>query len=151
MAPKFFMMVGIAGSGKSTVASKIAASLDGCLVLSSDAIRGELYSDETVQGDARRVFQLMEERTMEALKEGRSVIYDATNILAWRRQKLLAKLPLGVEKICLWVNVPMEQALQNNQGRARHVPEWVIRRQAEQLEEPTKAEGWNEDPIEVIW
>ena len=151
MAPKFFMMVGVAGSGKSTVASKIAANLDGCLVLSSDAIRGELYDNEAIQGDARRVFQVMEERTMEALKAGHSVIYDATNILAWRRQELLAKLPLGVEKICLWVNVPVEQALRNNQMRERHVPEDVIRRQAEQLEKPTKAEGWNEDPIEVLW
>ena len=151
MTPKFFMMVGIAGSGKSTVASKIAASLDGCLVLSSNAIRAELYGDAAIQDDARRVFQVMEERTMEALKAGHSVIYDATNILAWRRQELLAKLPLGVEKICLWVNVPVEQALRNNQMRERHVPEDVIRHQAEQLEKPMKAEGWDEDPIEVLW
>lgn len=148
MFSKFIMMVGIAGSGKTTVASKVAASLDDCLVVSSDAIRGELYGDEAIQGDSSRVFQLMEERTMEALRAGRDVIYDATNVTAWRRQELLAKLPLRVEKICLWVNVPLERALQNNQMRERHVPEWVIHYQAKQLEFPMPNEGW--DAVYVI-
>lgn len=145
---KFIMMVGVAGSGKSTVASEVVESLDNCLVVSSDTIRGELYGDEAIQGDFSCVFQLMEERTMEALRAGRNVIYDATNVIAWRRQEFLAKLPLEVEKICLWVNVPVERALQNNRMRERHVPEWVIRHQAEQLEFPMSDEGW--DAIYVI-
>ena len=147
MAPKYFMMIGIAGSGKSTAAAEIAAET-GAVIVSSDAIRGELYGDEAIQGDAKYVFQLMEDRTMAALRTGTSVIYDATNVIAWRRQEFLAKLPLGVEKVCVWVDVPTERALQNNQRRVRHVPEWVIRQQADQLEPPTEAEGW--DDIRVV-
>lgn len=142
MAPKFFMMVGIPGSGKSTAARKIAKKC-GAIIVSSDAIRGELYGDEAIQGDHGYVFQLMEERALAALKAGRSVIYDATNVIAWRRREFLTKLPQEVEKACIWVDVPLERALQNNQGRERHVPEWVIRNQADQLEPPTAAEGWD--------
>ena len=142
MAPKFFMMVGIPGSGKSTAANKIAEKC-GAVIISSDAIRGELYGDEAIQGDHSYVFQLMEERTLAALKAGRSVIYDATNVIAWRRREFLTKLPQGVEKACILVDVTLERAFQNNQERERHVPEWVIRDQAERLEPPTVAEGWD--------
>ena len=145
MAPKFIMMVGIAGSGKSTIAAKMAGE---AIIISSDAIREELYGNEAIQSDHGYVFQLMEERTMEALKAGRGVIYDATNISAWRRQEFLEKLPQGVEKVCVWVDVPTERALRNNKRRDRHVPEWVICRQADQLEPPTVAEGW--DDIRVV-
>ena len=143
MIPKFVMMVGIAGSGKSTTATEIAAELNG-VIISSDAIRGELYGDEAIQGDYGYVFQLMEERTMDALRAGRSVIYDATNVSAWRRQEFLAKLPVGIERVCIWINTSLARSLRNNRRRDRHVPEWVIRRQAEQLDPPIMAEVWDE-------
>lgn len=141
MAPKFIMMVGIAGSGKSTKAAEIAVQ-EGAIVISSDTIRKELYGDEAIHGD-NQVYQTMEDRTMIALRGGASVVYDATNVVASRRKELLAKLPTGVEKECVWVNTPIERALQNNEGRARHVAERVIYRQATQLEAPTEGEGWD--------
>ena len=141
MTVKFVMMVGIAGSGKSTKAAEIAVR-EGAIVISSDTIRKELYGDETIHG-GNQVYQTMEDRTMTALRVGASVIYDATNLVASRRRELLAKLPAGVEKECVWVNTPIECALQNNQGRARHVAEWVIYHQAAQLEAPIKEEGWD--------
>ena len=112
-------------------------------MISSDSIRKELYGDEVIHGDSKRVFRLMEERTSSLLRAGASVVYDATNVVASRRKELLAKLPTGVEKECVWVNTPIERALQNNEGRARHVAEWVIYCQATQLEAPTEGEGWD--------
>lgn len=141
MVVKFVMMVGIAGSGKSTKAAEIAVR-EGATIISSDAIREELYGDEAIHGDGQ-VYQVMEDRTMIALRKGVSVVYDATNLVASRRRELLARLPAGVEKECAWVNTPIERALQNNESRARHVAEWVIYHQAAQLEAPTKEEGWN--------
>lgn len=138
---KFVMMVGIAGSGKSTKAAEIAAE-EGAEVIGSDSIRKELYGDEAIHGDGQ-VYQVMEDRTMIALKGGASVVYDATNLVASRRKELLAKLPTGVEKECVWVNTPIERALQNNEGRDRHVAERVIYCQATQLEAPTEGEGWD--------
>lgn len=147
MAPKFIMMVGIAGSGKSTIAAKMASKGE-AIVISSDAIREELYGNEEIQGDHGYVFQLMEKRTIKALNAGHDVIYDATNVFAWRRHGFLAKLPQEVEKVCMWVDIPTERAIRNNRVRSRHVPEWVIRQQVDQLEPPTMAEGW--DDIRVV-
>lgn len=147
MAPTFVMMVGIPGSGKSTVATTIATKID-AVIVSSDAIRGELYGDETIQGDHGYVFQLMEERTMAALAAGHSVIYDATNVTAARRRAFLRALPEGVRKVCIWVNITRERALMNNGRRDRFVPEWVIHKMADQLEPPEKREGW--DVIRVV-
>ena len=141
MVVKFVMMVGIAGSGKSTKAVEIAAE-EGAEVIGSDSIRKELYGDEAIHGDGQ-VYQVMEDRTMIALRKGASVVYDATNLVASRRRELLAKLPAGVEKECIWVNTPIECALQNNQSRARHVAEGVIYHQVAQLEAPIKEEGWD--------
>ena len=147
MIPSFIMMVGIPGSGKSTVAAKLAAKIKADII-SSDSIRGEIYGDETIQGSHDFVFQLMEERTMTALAAERNVIYDATNVTVARREEFLKKLPKIVNKICIWVNTPKERALQNNRERERHVPEWVIHQMANNLVIPTKSEGW--DDIYVV-
>lgn len=70
---------------------------------------------------------------------------DVTNVVSWRRKELLSKLA-GVEawKECAWVDTSVGQAIRNNQMRERHVPEWVIRRQNDQMEEPVLEEGWDE-------
>lgn len=141
MTVKFVMMVGIAGSGKSTKAAEIAAE-EGATLISSDSMRKELYGDEAIHGD-NQVYQTMDNRTMIALRDGVSVVYDATNLVASRRRELLARLPAGIEKECVWVDISTKRALQNNQSRARHVAEWVIYRQATQLEAPTEGEGWD--------
>ena len=51
----FYMYIGLPGSGKST----IAAAQKGATIISSDAIRGELYGDENILGKHNEVFGLM--------------------------------------------------------------------------------------------
>ena len=60
----FNMLIGLPGSGKSTIAQKIkdeVISLNKVEVeiVSSDAIRKELYGNEEIQGDPQKVFTLM--------------------------------------------------------------------------------------------
>lgn len=58
--PKLIMMVGVAGSGKSTIAMRIASQMkEEVVLLSFDAIRGEIYGDENCQRDPGRVFDIM--------------------------------------------------------------------------------------------
>ena len=47
MINKFYMIVGIPGSGKSTIAEEIALK-EPAIIVSSDVIRGDLYGDESV-------------------------------------------------------------------------------------------------------
>lgn len=143
MAPRFVMMVGLAGSGKSTVAKRLATE-NGAHIISSDSIRKELYGDETIQGDSKLVFQLMDERCLATLAQGTSVIYDATNVSVRFREQILEKIPPEVEKECVWVKTSVDVALERNLKRDRQVPEWVIIRQASRLQPPTWEEGWNQ-------
>lgn len=142
MALTFTMMIGTAGAGKSTLAKELAKE-HGAIILSSDAIRAELYGSEECQDDPARVFEIMNARTQAFLRTGSSVIYDATNLVARRRRELLHSLPCGVRKECWVVHPTLRVTLHQNKHRARQVPEAVIRRQRRQLQPPTKGEGWD--------
>lgn len=100
---RFLMMMGIAGSGKSTIAEKLKVTMNNCVLLSSDAIREELYGDRRDQNHNTEVFAEMHKRTISSLKEGRDVIYDATNINSKRRINLLRSLPKGTIKELYYV------------------------------------------------
>ena len=145
--PEFVMMIGLAGAGKSTMAAKLAKETQ-AVIIGADAIRAELYGDESIQGDRDLVYQLMEERTLASLKAGKNVVYDAPNVVSWQRRQILLSIPYNIRKEAVWVNTPTQQAIQNNSRRARKVPEWVIYEQAHQFEPPTLAEGW--DCVHVV-
>ena len=77
--PHCIWMIGLSGSGKSTVAEEYAKKYD-AKIISSDKIREELYGDENIQGDPNDVFRIVHERIFDLLKSGFSIIYDATNL-----------------------------------------------------------------------
>jgi len=99
--PTFTMLVGIPGCGKTSFAEELKNETT--VHLSSDAIRKELWGDENCQDDHNRVFNLMHERTLYALRNGYDVIYDATNITRKSRRSILEKLPAYVDKKCVIV------------------------------------------------
>ena len=72
-----FVYVGLPGSGKSTHAQKWASTYKNCIYLSSDAVRAELYGDESIQGDNNKVFSIMLRRAKEAVSKGLDVVYGA--------------------------------------------------------------------------
>ena len=53
--PTLTLMIGCPGSGKSTIAKKMAQNT-GAVIVSTDAIRGELFGDENCQMNPRLVF-----------------------------------------------------------------------------------------------
>ena len=75
---KFVMLIGLPGAGKSTYTNKDHTSFwetviklkSGFIVLSSDAIRKEVYGDETIQDDPQKIFDIMNKRAIESLKQG---------------------------------------------------------------------------------
>ena len=90
--PLFIMLVGVAGSGKSTYAKERQRESCRCTILSSDSIREELYGDESIQRDPAKVFQIMERRALEAARIGMSVVYDATNFSSRRRKHMVKQM-----------------------------------------------------------
>lgn len=149
----FIMLVGCAGSGKSTWAQTFKKDAEergyeACIV-SSDAIHKELWGDESTQREPEKVFELAHRRIIEALERNCDfVIFDATNIKARRRRVLMQKIArFDCEKRCYIFAEPYHILCLRNKKRARQVPEEVIWRMITQFEMPLFTEGY--DTIEL--
>lgn len=147
----FLMLVGISGSGKSTYAHYIKnIFLEPTEVVSSDAIRGELYGNESIQGDPNKVFRIMLARTRQFLGEGKSVIYDATNLSDKRRINFLKQIKdFDCPKFCHVLIVDPRMCSENQKLRARQVSNEVIYKQVKQFRPPHISEGWDGITMDV--
>ncbi len=144
--PTFTMLVGIPGSGKSTYAKELVNEFT--KHISSDAIRKELYGDENCQDDHSRVFNIMHERTLYALRNGYDVVYDATSITRKSRLSILKQLPAYVEKKCVVIWATIEECIERDFKRERTVGVGVINKMLQRFEAPFYDEGF--DSIEVF-
>lgn len=141
--PTFTMLVGLPGSGKSTYAAEQHEKY-GVHVCSSDAIRKELAGDENSQENNEDVFKLLHKRVKEYLKNGESVIYDATNVKSKRRRAFLKELKyIPCEKVCIIFRTPYDICVANQTNRDRKVPEEVIRGMYMKWDTPYWFEGWD--------
>lgn len=141
---KFTMMVGISGSGKSTMAKDLL-SQNYDVIVSSDDIREEVWGNASIQNRPDIIFNIAHERIIEALKDGKNVIFDATNLKSKDRKNLLDKISniSGVENTCIIVYPYLEWCIKNQDKRDRKVPEEVIRKQFKNFQLPTSDEGWD--------
>lgn len=136
---RLYTMVGVPGSGKSTWAT----SHPECMVVSTDAIRKELFGDESEQKDGALVFEIAYARLAQAVALRHDVIFDATNLKRRSRAELFKHFP-NVEHIAVYINTPFPLCKKRNRNRARQVPVSVIRRMFYQLEPPTLEEGFSQ-------
>ena len=144
---KFYMMVGLPASGKSTYAKLLAEEIDG-IVVSSDGIRAEWYGDEAIQGDPSKIFREVEQRCKNALCAGRSVIMDATNMNAKKRINFLRQMP-ECKKVCVVMAVPFDECLARDEVRSRSVGPAVMEKMRKSFQMPYYNEGW--DHIEIFY
>ena len=143
---KVIFTVGLPGSGKSTFVKQLAIS-ENAVILSSDAIRQELFGDATKQ-KSRVVFRTLYERLNNLVAKGFSVIVDATNIERDRRVFALRKLPSSIKKECYYFDTPYSICVARNQQRKRHVPLLVMEKMRKHLEFPTVGEGF--DVVHIV-
>ena len=142
--PKLFMMVGVPGSGKSTYAKNHLQNED-TIIVNSDQIRKELYGDESVQKNPKRVFAILYQRVRKLLKSGKNVVIDATNTSKKYRAIALDNFrDIDCEKIAILVETPIEMCYKFDASRERQVSKRVIDRFARELEKPTLDEGFDE-------
>lgn len=148
MKPKMIMMVGLVGSGKSYEAQKLSKEYN-ATIFSSDALREELFDDVNDQSNNTKLFEELHQRIKDCLQDGKSAIYDATNISYKRRMAFLAELKkIPCEKICVLMATPYEECLKRNAERERKVPEYVIERMYRSIDIPWFYEGWDDIQIE---
>lgn len=138
MAKPNVLLVGIPGSGKSTVCAQLVAQ--GYVVVSTDAARAVIGGDASVQHPWPQVWAVCVDMATKAVAAGLPIAYDATNILPEHRKAAMG-LAGGVWEA--WVlTTSLDEALRRNAARDRVVPEHVIRSMAERLVEPTTEEGF---------
>lgn len=145
--PRLILLVGIPGSGKTTYAKELTEALSNAIHLSSDAIRAELYGDESIQGDPSEVFSLMQKRAIEALNEGHDVIYDATNITRKDRASIINICPKFARIECRIIWAPIEVCIERDSTRDRTVGKEVIDKMLKRFQAPYYDEGIDEIKI----
>ena len=94
--PKFIIPIGISGSGKSKWIKTLTGH--GFVVISPDEIRKELTGSISDQSRNKDVFPLAFQRSVDALNQGKNVIFDATNVVSDLRKKMLDYIKTNVKK-----------------------------------------------------
>lgn len=142
--PILFMMCGLPGSGKSTCIDRIEYNGEKPIVHSSDKLREELYGDANVQEKNGELFVELHRRIKEDLKNGNSVVYDATNLSKKRRIAFLNELnKINCKHYCIVILTPYKKCLKQNRMRERVVPDDVILRMYKNFQPPAYSEGWD--------
>ena len=126
------IMIGIPGSGKSTLANEISDKYR-IPIVSSDAIRKQLYGDESIQGNYDEVFDEVYRQINKWIECG-ACIYDATNTRKMWRYAAIARV-LPDEVVYITVDTELDTALTRNANRERFCPERVIYRMHEQFKQ----------------
>jgi predicted kinase len=141
------LLIGLPGSGKSTLAKKLIAQCPQMQLISTDAIRGQIFGAESIQGSWLLIWREIEQQLQRAIATGKTVIFDATNAKrSHRREIITLACDLGFTHITgIWVKTPVWLCLARNRKRLRQVPEEVILRMHRQLCDapPSLEEGLN--------
>lgn len=142
---KLLLLIGLPGSGKSTLAKKILAECPQLQLISTDAIRGQLFGSEATQGSWLLIWREIERQFQQVIMAGRPAIFDATNAQRRDRRELITLArDFGFTHITgVWVKTPVWLCLARNRKRDRQVPEEIILRMHRQLRDvpPSLAEG----------
>ena len=128
--PTLWVMCGLSGSGKSTIATQIANENSNTVIVSSDAIREELTGNYEDQEHNEEVFKIFHDRIRKNLENKKNVIADATNLTMKSRRAIMMKVNgLEVHKVCVIIPKPFEQCKIDNKNREHPVPNEVLDKQ----------------------
>lgn len=147
----FTMMIGLSGSGKSYRAKHIKEKRPLIYnTVSSDSIREEKFGDVSDQSHNEEVFNIMREKTIKLLSEGKSVIYDATNLTIKDRKvileevKKLKKTNKQLVRQAYVMRTPFLECMKNNFLRDRTIPIEAIKKQRARFQLPLLREGFDD-------
>jgi predicted kinase len=122
--PSLVVLVGPAGSGKSTFAARCFAPDE---VLASDAMRAIVGRNESDQAATRSAFALLHRQLAGRLRDRRLTVVDATNVEAHARRALLQRArAAGVPSVAIVLDLPPDLVLRRNEARTGRVVDAAV-------------------------
>jgi predicted kinase len=136
---RLILLIGLPGSGKSTFAKQLLVEDPQRQLISTDAIRSQIFGDEATQGSWLLIWREVQRQFQQAIGNSScaasKAIYDATNAKRRHRTEVIALArATGFTHITgLWLDTPIWLCLARNRRRVRKVPEDIIFRMHRQL------------------
>jgi hypothetical protein len=151
MNPTLYLLMGLPGAGKTTVAKEIE-SITKAVRLSSDEARLMIWPEpDFTESEHSQLYDYLNEQTENLLAAGKDVIYDANlNRREHRQEKYDLAKKVGADVVLCWVKTPEEIALERRITEAHHhklVPKHedaksMFKRIASVIEEPGNSEPY---------
>jgi predicted kinase len=148
------MLCGIPTSGKSTYVQKHLLESELCdsyVLLSTDAYiekravennvsYNEAFEEFISEAETRMYFDLEC-----ALRDSKSIVWDQTNLTPKVRKRKASRIPSSYNKIVVWFDVSLEDAMIRNQQRpGKVIPGSVLKRMYHTFTPPSELEGFNQ-------
>lgn len=141
----FVCLYGFPAAGKTTFAKHFLQEHDDFVGIGADAVRQALYGSEDRYGDSKEIYAELVRQMTDALKDGKSVLYDGTNLRRQDRLDFLFDLPsIPIHKEVIKLPTNMEVCVERHLQRDRDIPLAKILPYFFIGEEPEKKEGWDQ-------
>lgn len=145
---RLIMLVGLPGSGKSTKAEEYKKQ--GYIIHSPDAIRNELNLHSL--NDTQKVFDILHERLLNDMNDGKDIVYDSTNLTRKRRMKFLDLIKnFNCEKLCHILIVDKSVCMNYNSQRTGYarIPDEYYELMLQRFNLPMSDEGWDKIILDI--
>ena len=143
-------MCGLAFSGKTTLASKIASHTNSVLIsfdtLWAESIKKNLIREP--ENGWKYIRKLAQDQIIKTISSGRSVVYDDTNVRFEHREEIrMVASKIGIKTVLVYLETPIKNILQreaeNKITRGRHeVDSTNFKNAINQFQAPTDGESF---------
>jgi predicted kinase len=147
--PEVIFLIGIPTSGKSTFSNK--PKYKEYVRVSSDDILQEIAKERQqsynaiFKGNIRFAQIAMMKVLRKAIEDGKSIIWDQTNLTKKQRREKLKHIPDTYKKTAVYFIVDLETALKRNTQRpGKVIPPEILERMIKEYELPTNEEGFSQ-------
>ena len=143
------MLIGLPASGKTSFTKTLQFSYknDDIEIISSDAIRKELFGSEEEQKYNNKVFEEVYKRARFSIQHKKITVIDATNLNRKRRINFIKTMPKCKVEAVVFA-IPFEECCKRNAARERVVPQEAMEKMYRSFQPPHYAEGF--DDIQIV-